>query len=94
MYYWLEKCNDYNRLKSNLKENQLLIIEDILESYNADLIELYILEDEDGFPILENIKLLASEEYSKYSGYEIPVLEWYEDFKNTDYLIDVFNECE
>jgi hypothetical protein len=87
-YPKIDECSDKQYLYDNLTPDELLLIEEIIESYNQGKIDLLIPRfDNNEIDFDGEWKLIINESY-RTNGYEVLILKWYEGFEDTDYLVD------
>lgn len=93
MYKNIESCKDGKYLIDNLNIENLNAIENILIAYNSNKINIIEPKCENGdFDCYGEFGLLVNDSSYVENGMETIVLKWYEDYEDTEYLIDYFNE--
>lgn len=86
-------CTDQELLFSKLREDKLLIIEQILYAYENGKIDFEEPKNDDGeYLFCGEAELIIIDKSYKPTGLETTVLRWYESHEDTEFLIEVFED--
>lgn len=92
-FHFIDECRDSNKLHSNLDGKELAVIEAILRAYKDGKIDFLEPRDKNKEPDPNgHFKLITSVSY-KETGFELDVLKWYNDYIDTECLIDIIKSC-
>ena len=92
-YSNLEKCSDYEYLKTNLSASAMKIVEGILDAYWNGRIDMIVPRDVDGEPLFDGeFKLIIRDKFYRENGLELLVMKWVEDMECTGYLTECLEE--
>lgn len=88
----IEKTKDKQYLYDNLSNERLKEIDDILEGYFCDKIDVIVPIFANGEPdFCGEFKLIINDDTYEKTGNELLVLRWVEDYENTGYMVDCIN---
>lgn len=92
-YPKLSNTRDGELIKSKLNNQGLRIIEDILEAYSKDKIDVEVVRDEnDQIEFDKSGNLIVKDKSYEETGFESLVIKWYEDMEDTGYLVECFDD--
>lgn len=87
----ISECEDKNYLFQKLSVSELQTVENILQAYSEEKIDLDIPRDVDTNEINFDgeFNLIIDEQPYEEIGIEVTVLKWYESLEDTGYMVDV-----
>lgn len=85
-FHNIDRCYDKEELYYQLNNEQLQIIENVLQAYEEQKIDLYDIQDVEG-----DYELIIKDDSYKPNGYELLILKWFEDLIETENLIEILN---
>lgn len=92
-FHFIDECRDSRKLYDSLDGKELAAIETILRAYKDGKIDFLEPRDKNKEPDPNgHFKLITSVSY-KETGFELDVLKWYNDFIDTECLIDIIKSC-
>lgn len=93
-YKNVEMCRDRDYLFENLNENALKELDRILEAYYNEQIDICVPGQETGEHDLINAELIVNDTSYMESGFELLAIKWVEDWEDTGYLVECFENIE
>lgn len=84
---YVENTREFQTLSNKLNNEELLLIDTVLSAYAHGKIDIDLPSNEDG-----GFDLVVKDPSYKVNGFELLILKWYEDYENTEYLIECLEE--
>lgn len=93
-FLYVLNTRDFESLKSHLSLDSLKVIDNILDAYYHNKIDINIPPDGNGNFNFEDVSFSIRDFAYKETGFELLVLKWIENMEDTGYLIDCFEDVQ